>query len=118
MRLNHKQGEAGEDAALAFLQSQGCTLLARNWHCAYGEIDLIVKNGGMILFVEVKYRKNRQFGGAAYSISPSKLLKLQRSVEYYLQQNRLTNVPCRLDAVLIEAQPPARVDTEYYRLTI
>lgn len=43
MRLNHKQGEAGEDAALAFLQSQGCTLLARNWHCAYGEIDLIVK---------------------------------------------------------------------------
>nr|WP_257391914.1 YraN family protein [Neisseria meningitidis] len=48
MRLNHKQGEAGEDAALAFLQSQGCTLLARNWHCAYGEIDLIVKNGGMI----------------------------------------------------------------------
>lgn len=106
MRLNHKQGEAGEDAALAFLQSQGCTLLARNWHCAYGEIDLIVKNGGMILFVEVKYRKNRQFGGVAYSISPSKLLKLQRNVEYYLQQNRLTNVPCRLDAVLIEGSRP------------
>lgn len=63
MRLNHKQGTAGEDAALAFLQSQGCTLLARNWHCAYGEIDLIVKNGGMILFVEVKYRKTN--GSAA-----------------------------------------------------
>ena len=106
MRLNHKQGEAGEDAALAFLLSQGCTLLGRNWHCIYGEIDLIVKNDDMILFVEVKYRKNRQFGGAAYSISPSKLLKLQRSVEYYLQQNRLTNVPCRLDAVLIEGNRP------------
>lgn len=75
MRLNHKQGEAGEDAALAFLQSQGCTLLARNWHCAYGEIDLIVKNGGMILFVEVKYRKNRQFGGVAYSISPIQIIE-------------------------------------------
>lgn len=102
MRLNHKTGVAAEDAAWAFLQRQGCTLLARNWHCAFGEIDLIVKNGNMILFVEVKYRKNQDFGGAAYSISPSKLLKLQRSVEYYLQQNGLNNVPCRLDAVLIQ----------------
>ena len=43
MRLNHKQGAAAEDAALAFLLGKGCSLLARNWHCAYGEIDLIVK---------------------------------------------------------------------------
>jgi len=42
MRLNHKQGVAGEDAALAFLLLQGCKLVARNWHCAYGEIDLII----------------------------------------------------------------------------
>ena len=40
MRLNHKQGAAAEDAALAFLLAKGCSLLARNWHCAYGEIDL------------------------------------------------------------------------------
>ncbi|MRN37919.1 YraN family protein [Neisseria sp. CCUG17229] len=107
MRLNHKQGAAGEDAALVFLQQQGCRLVARNWHCPYGEIDLIVKNGNMILFVEVKYRKNQQFGGAAYSISSSKLLKLQRSVEYYLQQHGLNHAPCRLDAVLIQgSQPP------------
>lgn len=107
MRLTHQQGIAGEDAALAFLQNQGCRLIARNWHCAYGEIDLIVKNDNMILFVEVKYRKNSQFGGAAYSISASKLLKLQRSVEYYLQQHGLNHTPCRLDAVLIQGnQPP------------
>ena len=106
MRLNHKQGAAAEDAALAFLQAKGCSLLARNWHCAYGEIDLIVKNGGTIVFVEVKYRKNRGFGGAAYSISPSKLLKLQRSVEYYLQKHGLNHAPCRLDVVLIEGDGP------------
>lgn len=102
MRLNHAQGLAGENTALAFLEQQGCTLLARNWHCPYGEIDLIVKNGNMILFVEVKYRKNNRFGGAAYSIASAKLLKLQRSVEYYLQQHRLNHASCRLDAVLIE----------------
>lgn len=102
MRLNHTQGAAGEDAALAFLQKQGCKLLARNWHCPFGEIDLIVKNGNTILFVEVKYRKNSGFGGAAYSITPAKLLKLQKSAEHYLQQHRLSHAACRLDAVLIQ----------------
>ena len=58
MRLNHPQGAAAEDAAWAFLQTQGCTLIARNWHCPYGEIDLIVQQGQHILFIEVKYRKN------------------------------------------------------------
>lgn len=102
MRLNHKKGAAGEDAALVFLKANGCTLVARNWHCAFGEIDLIVKNGNMILFVEVKYRKSSSFGGAACSITPSKLLKLQKSAAFYLQQNGLNNAPCRLDAVLIQ----------------
>lgn len=102
MRLNHKQGAAGEDTALAFLQAQGCVLLARNWHCPFGEIDLIMKNGGTILFVEVKYRQHSSFGGVAYSITPAKLAKLQRSAEHYLQQQRLNHMPCRLDAVLIK----------------
>lgn len=106
MRLNHKQGAAGEDAALAFLQARGYTLLARNWHCPFGEIDLIMKNGNMILFVEVKYRKSKGFGGAAYSITPAKLAKLQRSAEHYLQQQHLNNASCRLDAVLIEGEAP------------
>lgn len=102
MRLTHQQGVAGENTALAFLERQGCRLLARNWHCAFGEIDLIVKNGNTILFVEVKYRKNSAFGGAAYSISPAKLLKLQKTAEHYLQQHRLNHLPCRIDAVLIQ----------------
>ncbi len=102
MRLNHKQGAAAEDAALAFLQARGCTLLTRNWHCPFGEIDLIVKNDGTLLFVEVKYRQHSSFGGAAYSITPAKLAKLQRSAEHYLQQQGLNHAPCRLDAVLIE----------------
>lgn len=102
MRLNHRQGAAGEEAALAFLQKQGCKLVARNWHCPFGEIDLIVKNGNTILFVEVKYRTNGGFGGAAYSITPAKLLKLQKSAEHYLQQHRLVGAACRLDAVLIQ----------------
>ena len=106
MKLNHPQGQAAEDQALAYLQQQGCQLIERNWHCKHGEIDLIMLSGCLLLFIEVKYRKNRGFGGAAYSISPSKLLKLQRSVEYYLQKHGLNHAPCRLDAVLIEGNGP------------
>ena len=101
MKLTHPIGKAAEDRALAFLQTQGCELVARNWHCSYGEIDLIMRLGDKLLFIEVKFRKSAAFGGAAYSITPSKLAKLQRSIEYYLQINQL-NTPCRLDAVLLQ----------------
>lgn len=100
MKLNHSQGIAGENQALDFLISHGCQFIQRNWHCRFGEIDLIVNDNNILVFVEVRYRKNQQFGGAAYSITPSKLNKLQRSVEYYLSQFP-TDMPCRLDAVLI-----------------
>ncbi|MCG7657044.1 YraN family protein [Wielerella bovis] len=101
MKLNHGVGQAAEDAALIFLQTQGCELIARNWHCRYGEIDLIMRSGNTLLFIEVKFRKNDKFGGAAYSITPAKLVKMQRAVETYLQQNPHTGA-CRLDAVLLQ----------------
>ena len=101
MKLNHAQGQAGEDCALAFLQKQGCEPVARNWHCRTGEIDLVVRQGELLLFVEVRYRKNKRFGGAAYSITPAKLARLQKSVEHYLQKHPHRG-GCRLDAVLIE----------------
>lgn len=102
MKLVHSQGKAAEDLACQHLQQQNCKIIARNWHCAFGEIDIIAQHKQTLLFIEVKYRKNKQFGGAAYSITPAKLGKMQRSAEYYLQQNKLKNTPCRLDAVLID----------------
>ena len=108
MRLNHQQGSAGEYAALAFLEAQGCKLIARNWHCPFGEIDLIVKHGKILVFVEVRYRRSNAFGGAAASITPAKLAKLSRSIDYYLQTHKLGNPSCRLDAVLIEGNQTPR----------
>ena len=106
MRLNHPSGQAAEDAAAHFLEKQGCRIIARNWHCPFGEIDLIAEQSGTLLFVEVKYRRSAAFGGTAYSITPSKLAKLQKSAEYYLQQHRKGRTDCRLDAFLIEGGNP------------
>ncbi|MDF7676781.1 YraN family protein [Neisseriaceae bacterium ESL0693] len=101
MRLNHAQGQAAENAALTFLQAQGLTLQARNWHCRFGEIDLIMQDGDCLVFIEVRYRKQHTFGGAAASIDARKLARLYRSAEYYLQQKAIT-CPCRLDAVILQ----------------
>lgn len=106
MKLNHPTGQAAEEIAWLFLQQQGAQLIARNWHCPFGEIDLIVRLGNVLVFVEVKYRKSNAFGGAVYSITPVKLGKLQRSVAHYLQQHKLHQTLCRLDAVLIQGNNP------------
>ena len=100
MRLIHPQGAAAEETAWRFLQQQGCRLRARNWHCPFGEIDLIVEHQATLVFVEVRYRQSQAYGGAAHSIGVTKLGRLQRSAEYYIQQHRITQ-PCRIDAVLI-----------------
>ncbi len=102
MRLNHPVGVRAEEHAWRFLQAQGCRLVARNWHCAAGEIDLIVWHGQTLVFVEVKYRASGQFGGAAYSITAAKQAKLQRSALLYLQQHDRVAPACRFDAVLLE----------------
>ena len=103
MRLNHASGQAAEEAAYGYLKQQGCRILARNWHCRYGEIDIIARQGDVHLFVEVRCRSSNAFGGAAASITPSKLAKLSRSAELWCQQNA-PDSPCRLDAVLIEGE--------------
>lgn len=101
MKLNHPKGIEGENLALSFLEKQGLTLVERNWHCRYGELDLVMKEGAVYVFVEVKYRKNDQFGGAINSISSAKCAKLMRTAELYLQTNQINN-SCRVDGVFLQ----------------
>ncbi len=104
MKLNHPIGAQAEARALLFLRQHGLTLMARNWHCVHGEVDLVMKEGTTWVFIEVKYRQSSQFGGAAYSITPHKLARLQRTIQYYRQVHKIHNEACRLDAVLCQAQ--------------
>lgn len=103
MRLNHASGSLAEDAACRFLRKKGFSIVARNWHCPYGEIDIIAQRAQLLLFVEVKYRKNAQFGGAAYSITPAKLGKIANSTQAYLTQHPHRG-DVRVDAVLIQGE--------------
>lgn len=94
-------GAAAEDRAAAYLQRQGLKLLVRNWRCRQGELDLVMRDGNTLVFVEVRSRSQSAFGGAGASITPAKQGKLIRAAEQYLLQQR-GSIPCRFDAVLID----------------
>jgi putative endonuclease len=97
------RGADAETRAAAHLQRQGLTLVTRNWRCRHGEIDLILRDGATLVFVEVRARSRADYGGAAESITAAKRGRLQRAAEAYLAQVRHGG-PCRFDAVLIEGE--------------
>lgn len=97
-----------EDAALAYLQRQRLTLVARNFTCRFGEIDLIVRDGGTLVFVEVRYRGDDRRGGGTLSVGAAKRTKLIRAAAVYLQAHPdLAALPCRFDVVGCGGEPAA-----------
>ncbi|MEI7795553.1 MAG: YraN family protein [Methylococcaceae bacterium] len=78
------RGEQAEQLACDFLISQGLTLIARNFRCVYGELDLIMNDSETLVIVEVRYRKNAKFGSALESVNYSKQAKISAATEFYL----------------------------------
>lgn len=103
MQLNkNNAGLAAEKLAATFLASHGLRLVIQNYHCRFGEIDLIMQDAKTLVFVEVKLRSGSQFGGAAASITPQKQQKMILTSQHYLQQaNFKTEPACRFDAILM-----------------
>ncbi|MDB5839136.1 MAG: YraN family protein [Herminiimonas sp.] len=94
-------GHAGEDDALAHLGQQGLTLVARNFRCKCGEIDLIMRHGDILVFIEVRKRAKSLFGGAAASVTHAKQARLIMTAQIYLQRYR-TPPACRFDVIAID----------------
>lgn len=98
-------GKQAEDAACRYLQSQGLTLIERNFLCRRGEIDLIMKQADTTVFVEVRYRRNSRYGSAAESVDWRKQEKLLAAAEYYLQHHpKAAKGACRFDVVALTMQ--------------
>jgi len=101
----NKLGVGAEAMAAAFLEKRGLKIVARNYRCRLGEIDLVARDGATTVFVEVRRRASSAFGGAAASITSAKRLKLLKAARHYL--SRLRAMPqCRFDALLIQGDPP------------
>lgn len=104
------RGDAIETAALAFLQTRGLRLLARNAHSRGGELDLVMlapaPGGDIVVFVEVRYRASAAFGGGAASVDRGKRRKLVRAAQAFLLRHpRHANAPCRFDVIEADGEP-------------
>lgn len=94
-------GQQAELLACQFLQKNKLKLIAKNYHCRRGEIDLIMQDKQTLVFVEVRYRKNDRFGSALESVNHKKQAKIIITAEHYLQQNTLSFSGYRFDVIAI-----------------
>jgi len=94
-------GSRGEAEAAQFLERQGLAIIARNFRTRRGEIDLIARDGDTLVFVEVRVRTSRAFGGAAASITSAKRARMVAAAGAYLVRLG-REPPCRFDAILID----------------
>lgn len=102
MTTNQQRGQQAETWACEYLQTQGFQVLARNYRLRGGEIDLIGRDSDYLVFVEVRYRCNAEFGGALYSIDLRKQQRIIRTAQHYLMRNSV-DLPCRFDVIAIDA---------------
>jgi putative endonuclease len=97
-----RAGAAAEDAAARHLLAAGCQLLARNARYREGELDLVVRDGELVVFVEVRLRAGMRFGGAAASVDAFKQKRLARAAQHWLAAQFGDRwPPCRFDVVSV-----------------
>lgn len=96
-------GAWGESPAAAFLEKNGLKILARNYRTAKGELDLIARDGENLVFVEVKTRKNLDFGYPEEAVTPIKIEHLIEAAEAYMLEH-LEEQSWRLDVIAIEGK--------------
>lgn len=101
--MSQQIGFAAETQARDYLQQQGLRWLGSNYSCRWGEIDLIMAQGDLLVFVEVRARVSDEYGGAVGSITLGKQLKIQRTATHYMTTKKLYNThACRFDVVCVQ----------------
>ena len=105
-------GQSGEETAVKILKKNGYKIIERNYRTKQGEIDIIAQDGEYTCFVEVKFRKNDDFGDPGDFIDERKQQKIIKTAQYYAVKKGIYDTPMRFDAVLITAGKGKKVNAE------
>lgn len=100
MAEHNEFGHAGEDAAVAYLESEGYEILDRNWRSGHKELDIVAQKDDQLVVVEVKSRKNADFGRPEEAVSPMKIRRTVMAADAYIRYNRI-DLPVRFDIITI-----------------
>jgi len=113
MMSNYKKqfGNRGEDIAVDYLEGKGFEIIERNYHYGHGELDIIAKDKNVLVFVEVKTRKNLEFGPPELAITKNKQRQVRKVAEAYLIEKNITDTDVRIDvvAILIQKNIPPKI---------
>jgi putative endonuclease len=108
-------GRRGEDAAAAYLENAGMTLVERNWKAKAGEVDIIALDGHTLVFAEVKTRKSERAGTAEEAVSPAKQRRYARLASSYISHAGLDSPETRFDVIAIKVIGPDRALLRHHR---
>ncbi|UCE58951.1 MAG: YraN family protein [Phycisphaerales bacterium] len=107
-------GSHGERVAVRFLKRRKCRIIARNYRCVAGEIDLIAADGQTLVFVEVKTRASGEAQDPQEAIRPGKWKRVERAARYFLMQQSNADCPCRFDLVTVLWPPRGSAVIEHF----
>lgn len=113
---NKLLGRSAEDAALAFLESRGLSPLARNFRCRYGEIDLVMRDDDVVVFVEVRCRVGRSLASAAATVNTGKQDRLTKAAQAFLGTHPEFGLAVmRFDVIAFDRHPERHGPTAWLR---
>ena len=95
-------GRSAEAEAAVFLKKNGYAVLDTNYRCRDGEIDIVAREGAVLVFCEVKARRNASYGSALEGMTPRKARKIKAAAEHYLMKHNVTGVDIRFDVVTMD----------------
>jgi putative endonuclease len=111
----HSVGAWGEDQALAFLECRGMVCIDRNFRVVVGEVDLIMDDSGILVFIEVKTRRSLNFGDPEEGITPAKMNRVYQASLEYIDLNHLFDREWRIDVVAIKCTHDLKISRiEHY----
>jgi putative endonuclease len=113
-RTTRTLGRIGEDLACDHLRGKGYEIVARGFRLFRGEIDIIARDRGTLVFVEVKARADEEFGRPEEAVTPSKQRQIRRIARGYLVEHPSGEAGCRFDVVAILYRGPDDVRLEHF----
>jgi putative endonuclease len=115
VRAKDAVGRYGEDVAVRHLQDAGLTVVARNWRCRAGELDVVAVEGGVLVFCEIKTRSSDRFGSPAEAVGPRKARRIRGLAQQWLAESGGWPGDLRFDVVSVLRQPRGAARVEHLR---
>jgi putative endonuclease len=114
MAAKDELGRRGEDVAVQYLEGQGLTVLARNWRCRHGELDVIATDSARLVVCEVKTRSGTRFGTGAEAVTGRKAARIRRLARLWLAAHHLPWTEVRFDVCSVLIEPGAEPVLDHF----